>query len=342
MSATATDATACGKDGMIGAMWRAGMVGAMLPAFFAPPGWAKSEALCGGVVVPLTVTSKYSPYVRTGVSGKGGYFQVDTGASISTVDAEVFRRPVGAPILLDDFGFPTFERGRFIALRFGNIPGPSDGRQIGQIGTDMLQHRVVEFHYEATPPYLAVSDQPCSAERLQAAGFVPIAQHGFFGKDRSRLGGIVDNTPVAFMRIGTVTVPAWIDSGFVEANSSGTVQTNELVLDALRSAGVTVAPAGSGQVINCHGETFDVKYWRAVGAPMQIATEEGRTLFRYGAPVLMVMPRNSCSGPGNVDVPVARIGAAYLNQWSTFVLDALGERVWLSPPRARATAKNSQ
>jgi hypothetical protein len=227
-------------------------------------------------------------------------------------------------------------------LRFGNIPGPSDGRQIGQIGTDMLQHRVVEFHYEATPPYLAVSDQPCSAERLQAAGFVPIAQHGFFGKDRSRLGGIVDNTPVAFMRIGTVTVPAWIDSGFVEANSSGTVQTNELVLDALRSAGVTVAPAGSGQVINCHGETFDVKYWRAVGAPMQIATEEGRTLFRYGAPVLMVMPRNSCSGPGNVDVPVARIGAAYLNQWSTFVLDALGERVWLSPPRARATAKNSQ
>lgn len=86
---------------------------------------------------------------------------------------------------------------------------------------------------------------------------------------------------------------------------------------------------------NCHGETFDVKYWRAVGAPMQIATEEGRTLFRYGAPVLMVMPRNSCSGPGNVDVPVARIGAAYINQWSTFVLDALGERVWLSPARAR-------
>lgn len=55
----------------------------------------------------------------------------------------------------------------------------------------------------------------------------------------------------------------------------------------------------------------------------------------------MVVPRNSCNEPGNIDVPVARIGADYLNAWGTFVLDALSERVWLSPTRARAEAKDS-
>ena len=318
------------------ALLRVSLAAAALLAQLAAPSWAKNETFCGGTEVPLTVTPLHSPYVRGSVGGEAGYFQIDTGSSISTVDARIFRRPVGAAILLDRFAFPTFERGRFIALTFGAVPAPSDGRQIGQIGTDMLTRRAIEFHYEATPPYLVISDRPCSAAQLQAAGFVSIAQRGYFGHDRSRLGNVIDNTPVVFMRIGGVTVPAWIDSGFVESTSTGLVQANEPMIDALRKAGVGLSPAGEGKVTNCHGENFTVKLWRVVGVPMQIATEEGHPILTYGAPGLAVAPRNSCSGPGNIDVPVARIGAAYLNLWGTFVLDALSERVWLSPRRARA------
>ena len=78
--------------GMIGARWRSGVAAAVLLALFASPSWAKNETLCGGVVVPLTVTSKYSPYVRTGVSGEGGYFQVDTGATITKAAEALFAK----------------------------------------------------------------------------------------------------------------------------------------------------------------------------------------------------------------------------------------------------------
>jgi hypothetical protein len=319
---------------------RAALGGLLLLGLIASPAWANEEMLCPGTVVPLVLSGTHSPYVRTSLSGEAGYFQIDTGSAISTVDGGLFRRPVGAAVLLDDFAFPTVSRGKFIALNFAAIPSLPGGRQIGQIGTNVLRHRTTEFHYEATPPYLVISDQPCSAEKLQAAGFVPISQHGYFGGDTSRLGRIADNTPVAFIRVGSVTIPAWIDTGFVETNSAGTVQVNEAALENLRTAGVALAPAGSGSGINCTGERLDMKLWRVVGAPMSITTEQGRSLFTYSAPLLAMLPRNPCGGPGNASVPVARIGAAYVNWWGTFVLDALNERVWLSPTRARAPERS--
>ena len=326
----------------MGTASRAGL-GGLLFLFLiliASPVWAGEEMLCPGTVVPLALTNTHSPYVRTSLSGEAGYFQVDTGSTISTVAAGLFLRPVGAALLLDDFAFPTVSRGKFIALNFAALPPPLSGRQIGQIGTDVLRHRTTEFHYEATPPYLVISDQPCSAEKLQAAGFVAISQHGYFGSDTSRLGKSMDHAPVVFIRIGGVTVPAWIDTGLVETNSAGVVQVNGLVLESLRAAGVALAPAGSGFATNCNGERLDIKLWRVIGVPMSVTTEQGRTLFIYSAPLLAVQPRNACGGPSNIDVPVARIGAAYVNWWGTFVLDSLNERVWLSPTRARAPERS--
>ena len=52
--------------------WRASLAGAAFFALLAAPVWAKSETLCGGTVVPLTVTRLHSPYVRASVSGESG------------------------------------------------------------------------------------------------------------------------------------------------------------------------------------------------------------------------------------------------------------------------------
>jgi hypothetical protein len=79
--------------------------------------------------------------------------------------------------------------------------------------------------------------------------------------------------------------------------------------------------------------------WQAEGTPMQVTTDQGQPLLTYGAPLLAVLPRNSCSGPGNIGVPVARIGAAYVNWWRTFILDSISEQVWVSPARARMPAQ---
>ncbi|HEV2550986.1 MAG TPA: hypothetical protein VGU20_26975 [Stellaceae bacterium] len=317
----------------------AGIASVVLSTIVASTALASEETLCSGTIVPLAVNAAHSPFVRTRLSGQDGYFQIDTGATISTVDAAVFHRPVNSLVLLDDFTFPGLPRGRFTALRFGPIPGPPNGRQIGQVGTDLLSRRAVELHFETTSPYLAIADRPCPADRLRSAGFIAISQRGYFGTDRSRLGGIVDNTPVVFIHLGRVTVPAWVDTGFVESNSAGLVQVNDLLLQKLRDTGIPLKPHGSGEVINCHGEHLKTEVWQAAGTPIQVTTDQGQTLFSYGAPLIAALPRNSCSGPGNISVPVARIGAAYVNWWGTFILDSISEQVWVSPKRARMPAQ---
>ena len=317
---------------MIGAM-RVGIAGILLCLLTPLSAVAKEEVLCSGTVVPLTLTSGRSPYVKTRLGSHEGYFQVDTGSTISTVDAELFRRPVNSVVLLEDFAFPSFPRGSFTALKFRPKPSLRDSRQIGQIGTDFLRRRSAEFHFEGTAPYLVISDQPCSAERLRSAGFVATSQRGYFGTDTSRLGGV--NTPVVFVHIGNVTIPAWIDTGFDEAGGFGSVLVNEPLTSKLRAAGVMLVPGGSGSVINCHGERLETKLWRVVDSPMQVTNEQNRTLFNYGPPVLAILPHGSCGGPGNSDMPVAMLGAIYVNWWGTLVLDGVDEPVWLSPARAR-------
>ena len=318
---------------MVGAA-RAVVAGLLLALLFAQAAAAKEETLCSGIIVPLTLSGGHSPYVRTHLGSHEGYFQVDTGSTLSTVDAELFRRPVNSMVLLEDFGFPSFPRGSFTALKFRSVPNLRDGRQIGQVGTDFLQRRAAEFHYEASAPYLAISEQPCSAERLKTAGFIAVSQRGYFGSDTSRLGGV--NTPVVFAHIGSVAFPAWIDTGFDETGIVGAILVNEPLVSKLRAAGIGLRPGGSGNAVNCHGERLDTKVWRVVDEPMKITTEQDRVLFSYGPPVLAILPHSSCGGPGNSKVPVAMLGAAYVNWWGTLVLDGLTEQVWLSPARARA------
>jgi hypothetical protein len=316
---------------------RAGIVGLLLSLLISHSAAANEEVLCAGTVVPLTLSSGHSPYVRTRLGSHEGYFQVDTGSTISTVDAELFRRPVNAVVLLEDFAFPSFPRGSFTALKFRPIPGLREGRQIGQVGADFLRRRSVEFHYEAAAPYLVISDQACSAERLKSAGFLATDQKGYFGTDISRLGGI--NRPVIFAHFGSIVIPAWIDTGFDEASGGGAVLVNDLVMSKLRSAGIALSPAGSGQAINCHGERLETKLWRVVDTPMQITNEQSRGLFGYGPPLLAIFPRSSCGGPGNSNMPVAMLGATYVNWWGTLVLDGITEQVWLSPARAHLPSR---
>jgi Domain of unknown function (DUF4189) len=310
---------------------RAGMAGLLLCLLMSYSAAAKEEVLCSGTVVPLTLSSGHSPYVRTRLGSHEGYFQIDTGSTISTVDAELFRRPVNSIVLLEDFEFPSFPRGSFTALKFRPIPGLKEGRQIGQVGADFLRLRSIEFHYEAAAPYLVISDQACSAEHLKAAGFIATAQKGYFGSDTNRLGGI--NRPVVFAHIGDVAVPAWIDTGFDEMGGGGAILVNDLVISKLRNTGIALTPMGSGQAINCHGERLETKLWRVADSALQITNEQNRPLFSYGRPVLAIFPRSSCGGPGNSKMPVVMLGAAYANWWGTLVVDGLNEQVWLSPTR---------
>jgi hypothetical protein len=292
------------------------------------------STLCPGSVVALDVSSGWSPFVSMRLGRHEGKFQVDTGSTYSTVDAKIFEAAAGTVLTLDGSSFPTISGGQFRVLSFDALPAPG-GRQAGQIGTDFLGRRTAEFHYEATPPYLVVSEQPCSDRALEAAGFVAISQHGYYGAAAraDRAGG--QNLPVIFIRIGTVAAPAWIDTGLKEIGRNGIVQINEPLLRELRATGLDLTAAGFETFTNCLGERFGTPLWRVKTAPLLFTAEDGRELFAYDPPLLQVVPVNSCGGPGNISMPLARVGAVYLHWWRALVLDSLNERVWVSPTLAQ-------
>lgn len=295
---------------------------------------AQPEMLCPGEVVPLDVSAAYSPFTMMRLGGREGYFQIDTGSTYSTIDTRIFGRALGASVMLADSSFPTIAGGKFRVLDFATMTAPGRG-QAGQIGTDFLSQRTVEFHYEAARPYLVISERPCRSDALEAAGFVAIGQRGYFGADASHRLPQMDNLPVAFIRIGGVAAPVWIDSGYKEFDRAGVIQINERLLQKLRAAGVALQRAGAASFSNCRGERFDTRLWRVMEAPLIFTTETGRPLFANDPPILEVVPHNSCGGPGDTPMAIGRIGAAYLHWWGTLVLDPFNERVWISPRRAK-------
>jgi hypothetical protein len=294
------------------------------------------SAVCPGGSIALDVSVAATPHVQMHLGDRDGNFLVDTGASASSVDAGIFGLPLGSSTRIEGSSFPTVTGGDFAVFDWSHAPAPPGGLA-GVIGTDFLSLRIAEFHYDAQPPYLAVSSQRCAARQFEDAGFASISEEGYFSSDPTRLRPNTLNIPVIFIRLGSVIAPAQIDSGFSESGSvRGVVQINETLFRDLRSAGVAMTPftAVTFSITDCRGNVSVPALWRAQEIPLQITTREGEPVFVYEPPLLEVKPTpTSCGGIGTSPEPMAQVGAEYLRRWGTFVLDPFNERVWV---RARA------
>ncbi len=266
------------------------------------------------------------------LAGRNGNFLVDTGASASSVDGAAFSLTPGSNARLDGSTFPTITGGSFAVFNWSSAPAPPGGLA-GVIGTDFLSLRIAEFHYDASAPSLAVSEQRCPPRQFEDAGFTAIAQDGYYSSDLKRLRPNTLNIPVVFIRVGSVIAPAQIDSGFSETGSvRGVVQINDALFAALRNAGVAMSPftAVSFSITDCRGNVAVPALWEVNGAPLQITTPEGKALRQYEELLMEVKPTpTACGGISTSPQPMAQIGAEYLRRWGTFVLDPFNERVWL-------------
>jgi hypothetical protein len=292
--------------------------------------------VCPGGAIPLDVSVAATPFVRMQLAGRSGNFLVDTGASASSVDGAAFSLNAGSSVPLEGSTFPTITGGSFAVFDWSHAPSPPGGLA-GVIGTDFLSLRVAEFHYDASEPYLGVSEQRCPARQFEEAGFTSISQDGYYSSDPTRLRPSTLNIPVVFIRVGSVIAPAQIDSGFSEtSNARGVVQINEALFANLRTAGVAMIPFTEIRfsVTDCRGNVFVPALWQVKGAPLQITTPEGKALVEYDGLLLEVKPTpTGCGGIATSPAPMGQIGAEYLRRWGTVVLDPFNERVWL---KARA------
>jgi hypothetical protein len=303
----------------------------------APAGAFAQSAVCSGGSIGLDLSVEATPHVHMQLGGRIGNFLIDTGASTSSVDARLFGVTVGSSIRIQGSSFPTVSGGDFAVFDWSHAPAPPGGLA-GVIGTDFLGLRIAEFHYDARQPYLAVSQERCSARQFEDDGFTSIPQEGYYTADATRLRPNTLNIPVIFIRVGSVIAPAQIDSGFSESgNVRGVVQINEALFRDLRSAGVVMNPftAVTFSITDCRGNRSIPALWRVQGSQLEITTRGGEVVFEFEPPLLEVKPTpTSCGGIAISPEPMGQIGAEYLRRWGTFVFDPFNERVWVKKAHA--------
>jgi hypothetical protein len=294
------------------------------------------DTTCPGSAIPLDVSVAATPHVQMQLAGRSGYFLVDTGASASSVDGATFSLMPGSNAQLAGSTFPTISGGNFAVFDWSSAPAPS-GRLAGVIGTDFLSLRIAEFHFDASEPYLGVSELRCPLRQFADAGFTAISQEGYYSADPTRLRPNTLNIPVVFVRVGSVIAPAQIDTGFSETgNVRGVVQVNEALFAGLRNAGIAMTPFTEVRfsIKDCRGNAVTPALWQLQGVPLQITTREGNALFAYENALLEVKPTPTvCGGIATTSEPMGQIGAEYLRRWGTVVLDPFNEQVWLKAAR---------
>jgi hypothetical protein len=143
------------------------------------------QVVCDGDRVPLNTSFGGSPLVNMQLGGHEGYFKIDTGATISLIDAETFALAPKAKRRLTGSSLPTIDGGTFLAMDLRGFAAPG-GHIAGVIGTDFLSRRIVEFHFDAERPFMILSLRPCSEQSLRDGGFIAIDQKGYFTSDPLR------------------------------------------------------------------------------------------------------------------------------------------------------------
>ncbi len=293
---------------------------------------------CAGTRIPLTVSSSSRPYVHMRLGDHEGMVMLDTGASLSHIDAATFGVAPGSSVRLNRSSLPTLSSGVFYSTNT-LLDSDSGGKQIGTIGTDLLAHQTVAFHYDSDQPYVILSSQRCPSQAFEEAGFIGIAQQGHYAADLRRVQAGTANIPVIFIRIGMVTAPVWIDTGDgAPPPHRGPVMINDALFQKLRAAGIPMRAVGTARTTDCKGRTTEDHLWHVEDQPLAFTTAEGEAAFEYGPPLLLVRQSGGkCGTIGEMSAPFGTIGASYLLRWGTVVFDGFNERVWVAKHRAAAS-----
>jgi hypothetical protein len=218
------------------------------------------ETACGGTGIPLDTSVFSKPFANLTLGHDNGNFLLDTGATISLVDMRRYSAPEGTKIFLPGFSLPFVQGGVFTTTDLRAFAAPL-GRQLGTIGTDFLSLRVIEFHYEPLQTFAILGRNACDAPTLRRAGFVAVGLPGYYQADLSRLKRGMPNVPVIGLRIGQVTFPAQVDTGYGDL-PKGVVQVNAALMRILRATGMSVHSLPSDVVtVGCSG-TYTYERWQ--------------------------------------------------------------------------------
>jgi hypothetical protein len=293
---------------------------------------AKAEtSICGGTRVPIDASVLGEAFANLALGGAKGNFLIDTGATQSQVDSRRYGVSEGSKISLSGFSLPFVQGGLFIAADLHSF-APHRGGELGVVGTDFLSLLAIEFHYEQLQPFAVVGKKPCDPTALQGAGFIAIGLPGYYEANLNRLKNGMPNVPVISLRLGQVTFPAQVDTGYSD-DPQGVVQVNAALMRQLRA---TKMPAHSLPAdivtLDCSG-THNYERWQIEHEDISILTPDGNVVASYPPPLLEAKTDARCGGISAFAEPFAQIGASWLSRWGMSVFDGLSSSVWISTKR---------
>ena len=305
----------------------------LLPAFsMASATTAKAgTGMCDGMRIPLNTSVLSVPFAKLALGGRNGNFLLDTGATHSRVDMRRYEAPDGAKIFLSGFSLPWAQGGLFTAADLRSFAAPPGG-QLGNVGTDFLSLRSIEFHYEQPHPFAVLGRKACDPTLLRASGFAAVGLPGYYEADPAGLQRGMPNVPVIGLRIGAVTFPAQVDTSYGD-DPQGVVQLNGALMRILRATGMPMRARVSDVVtVGCSG-TYAYERWQVAHDELSIIAPEGDVVVSYSPPLLEVKTGAHCGGISAFGEPFAQIGASWLSRWGASVFDGLTSAVWIHAAR---------
>jgi hypothetical protein len=293
-------------------------------------GAAAARGLCPGTVFDMVLDPPhhgYVPFVRFELEKQRGLFMIDTGATLSAANIDVFGVERHEYEPMRGLSFPDVAEAPFYRRRM--LRGPNGETMLGIIGLDLLGLHTIELHYDTASPFLVIGPPSCAPDRL--SGFVPVDQSGFFSIIAEHSAPDIANVPIVFAQLAGVRAPVQLDSGFADvAACLGPLQINDPFLGELRATGVDLSVEKTTRGTNCRLERRDFDDLSAKGRQLEIMSEAGVLLFSYAAPTVEPKPRDDCGGIADfASRPFGLLGASYLKNWGTIVIDPGAEKVWL-------------
>jgi hypothetical protein len=284
-------------------------------------------SICGGTRVSIDTSVLGMPFANLVLGGSNGKFLIDTGATFSRVDMRRYGLSEGSKIFLSGFSLPSVQSGTFIAADLGSFAAPLGG-QLGTVGTDFLSLRSIEFRYKPSQSFAALGREACDHATLRRVGFVAVGLPNYYEADVSRLKKGIPNVPVIGLRIGQISFPTQVDTGYGDF-PQGVIQVNAALMKIISESGMPMHPVLSDVVtVGCSG-SYTYERWQIEREEVSVTTPGGNIVTSYAPPLLEVKTDARCSGISTFAEPFAQIGAFWLSRWGRTLFDGLSSTVWI-------------
>ena len=312
---------------------------------------------CLGKPMPLRV-SREMPYAQVTVGGSSGYFVLDYGANVSSIDLDAMpeAKPLPGSCNAAALGQPCV----FAGLDFGGEQGQVslltadyahlalDLRQAGLIGTDFLSENAYTLDFSGGKISAADKKNFCRPDALRGAGFAPMTTAGYFSSDTSTLlplssldakysGGLtVPNVPAVPVRIAGVEAVAQIDTGYSDYLVRHAVNINPALYSRIATAAPKALvrwPEGDKKLSTCvPGVLEQVEAYKLNSGAVEFVATDGTALRAFKQAVIYVkrtpQAAMSCGGIGTHTRPSAQLGGSFMADLGVVVFDPFASRVW--------------